>query len=182
MLPKFCHKHYTEDAKELVHKIRQRLEAEFGQLPDLSPVSLNRGCCLQEAPRVQGARQKKCSNCLAAFDHWRHFKLSERGNPLGSITCNDCNAANPPPGHKWCTTCRNYHPLALFEGLLTCGPCLERSRRNAHKRAFVREGHEDEEYDPDSYDVRTSKNHKPFTEAEEKILRDGHANGLTLTK
>lgn len=64
---------------------------------------------------------------------------------------------------------------------MTCGPCLERARGNKHKRALHQsKGQEDEEYDPDSYNVRSAKNCKPFTEAEEKILKDGYAEGLTL--
>lgn len=85
---------YTEEIKTVVKDIRGELEAMFESLPDLSSVSLNRGCCLRETPRLgRGNRHDKCVSCPRVFTPgllhgqkgvpWEAiFRLFEQGNPF----------------------------------------------------------------------------------------------------
>lgn len=174
----------TDDTKQLVRDIRQKLEAEFGQLPNLSHVTLNRGCCLMEPPRGTRSVRKTCVKCPKPFTGFNHikgvpwqdnFRLDEPGNSMGGVICDGCRAANPPPGHKFCRKCRHHVGLALFKGNNICGRCRRKERENARARA-----------DPKAKvpklpvadaDLENDLKNK-WTEEDDKILRDGIAAGL----
>ncbi|KAI7773700.1 hypothetical protein LA080_010045 [Diaporthe eres] len=143
----------TDGAKNLVYALRQELETKFGQLPDLSHVALNRGCCLMEPPRLAQAiasTRETCVKCTKPFvtGRWDRtgnaglpwqdlWKLFEPGNPLGGVICEGCSYANPPPGMKFCKDCRKYHPLAAFEfeNYELCAGCRKSSRRKYRRKS-----------------------------------------------
>lgn len=133
----------TTETLKLVHDIRQKIESEFGQLPDLSSLALNRGCCMMEPPRISGAiraTRKACVKCQKPYvtrqtHHkkgipWQDvFSLFQRGNPFGGVICAGCKYSNPPPGHKMCRGCTLYKPLSMFrDNRKRCRACSERAR------------------------------------------------------
>lgn len=195
----------TDDVKNLVYALRQKLQAEFGQLPDLSHVALNRGCCLMEAPRLTQAiasTRKTCVKCTKPFvkGRWRRgssaglpwqdlWKLFEPGNPLGGVICDGCSAANPPPGMRFCGRCRKYQPLATFGKYQNCTGCRKadrlwarrsrRHKRDAEKRLSEPGPILSEPKGSDS-DSDSELKQRPFTDEEIQVMKDGMASDLSV--
>lgn len=183
------HRTLTDDAKRLVYNIRQKLEADFGQLPDLSHVALNRGCCLMESPRLASAissSRKTCVKCPKPFVKgqvhkrpgvpWQDvFRLFEPGNPIGGMICDGCNSAHPPPGMKWCRQCRQHKPLGDFGKRKSCARCRRRARH--HWRRSRKSGQVPSE--PVDSDSGGELKIREYTDAEIQIVKDGMASGLS---
>lgn len=144
-----CH-WYTTEVKELVQKIRSELEKKSGILPDLSSVSLNRGCALREMPRLgRNKHRGTCVSCPRIYAPgsfhtkkeapWQaRFRLVEPGNPFRGIICAGCYADNSPEGHKLCRSCDRHRPLEAFGGRKRCRACAKKQRayrRRSKQRA-----------------------------------------------
>lgn len=186
---------YTDDIKTLVTEIRGEIEAMFGSLPDMSSMSLNRGCCLREPPRLgRKNHHGKCVSCPRIFTPgsfhgqkgvpWEAiFRLFEPGNPFGGVICGGCSENNCPEGHKLCRSCFRYQLLEAFNGRKRCRACAKKNRaykRRAKKQADNHEEPGNQQLEWSSGDESKYQGYRQFTEREDKILKDGMAANLHL--
>lgn len=133
-----------------------------------------------ELPRLEGshtATRKTCAKCPKPYVkgawavtkeiQWQDtFTLFEPGNPFGAVICGGCSSASPPPGHKWCRTCRCQRPEDWFKGgRKRCKQC----RKRARERHWEKTGKN-----------ARSKRFRKFTEEDDEVMEASIAANLTL--